>query len=176
MRQLATPLPEFNAADVGLPWNPAEVKGSVQILPCYLFTSTIFHAGDGFYFPNNNSNAVYHITAPADGSIEKAYFINDSIGWSITVRTPYILDGNNVFYDVLHTSGLVPNLDVGSIIHKGDSLAIKDKKILDPIGKWLVDIGFRNGHEQANASLPDWTGLGYFLTPAYLLKAATWRF
>jgi hypothetical protein len=129
----------------------------------------LFHAGDCFYFPSGNSNTKYHVVAPADGIIVHAYFINDSIGWEINVRTPFVVDEKTVYYDVVHTSGLVPGLKEGMYIHKGDKLAIKSKEYLDPANYWLVDIGFRNGHKQTNASLEGWTGLGYFSFTRLLL-------
>jgi hypothetical protein len=159
----ATPKREITAGDVGIPWDTSEINGLVNIMPCYLFTSTVFHAGDGFYFPSGNIDAVYHVVAPADGKIVNEVYINEFTGYEINIETPYVLDGKTVFYDVVHTSGLVPELSVGMYIHRGDYLAIKDKRIRgDPIGKWLVDIGFRNGKRQANASISEWTGLGYF--------------
>jgi hypothetical protein len=158
-----TPQPELTIADVGLPWNPIAVNGRVQIMPGYLFTSTMFHAGDGFYFPRGNSDTVYTVIAPADGVIVAATDLSDfGIGWEINVETPYLLDGKPVFYDVVHSSGLVDELRVGMEVHRGDPLVTKTNEFLDPAGLWLIDIGFRNGFRQANASIPEWTGLGYF--------------
>jgi hypothetical protein len=158
-----TPQPKLAIADVGLPWNPNEINGQVLIKPCYLFTATMFHAGDGFYFPRGNSDTVYTVVAPADGVIVAATDLSDlGIGWEINVKTPFLLDGKTVFYDVVHSSGLVDELDVGMEVHRGEPLVVKTKEFLDPAGLWLIDIGFRNGLRQANASVPEWTGLGYF--------------
>ena len=157
-----TPIPELTAADVGLPWNPDEIKGRVRILPCYLFTSTMFHAGDAFYFPAGNTATKYNVVAASDGIIEHARFINDAVGWDITVRTSYQLDGKSVYYDVVHTSGLTSGLREGMFVHRGENLAILTIEFVVFEGWWGVDIGFRNEKEQANATLPEWTGLGYF--------------
>jgi hypothetical protein len=158
-----TPQPELTVSDVGLPWDPNKVNGRVQIKPCYIFTSTKFHAGDGFYFPRGNSDTVYTVVAPADGVIVAATDLSElGIGWEINVETPYLLDGKPVFYDVVHSSGLVDNLRVGMEVHRGNPLVIKTNEFLDPAGLWLIDIGFRNGLKQANPSVPEWTGLGYF--------------
>jgi hypothetical protein len=159
-----TPKPRrvLTAADVGLPWNPADVPGRVAILPCYLFSASVFHAGDGFYFPSGDSDTKFQVVAPAEGLIVQANRTNDAIGWGIIVRTPFEVDGKTVYYDVAHTSGLVSGLRPGMYVCKGDPLAVKQKDKLDPVNWWLVDIGFRNGHVQANATLPDWTGMGYF--------------
>ena len=138
-------------------------------MPCYLFTSEVFHAGDAFYFPPGDSNTEYAVIAPADGKVVHANYINDSVGYDITVKTSFLLDGKPVFYDVVHTSGLYPGLVEGQAVHKGDNLAVKRNEHLDPIGQWIVDIGFRNGKEQANASVPEWTGLGYFSYTRLLL-------
>jgi hypothetical protein len=153
---------ELTPADVGLIFNPAEIRGTFMIIPCYMFSSDIFHAGDGVYFPSGDSSTKYNVVAPADGNIVRASRISDRIGYEINVQTPFTLDGQTVFYDVLHTSGLREGLRIGDTVHKGDVLAIKKMEHLDPGGNWLVDIGFRNGYKQANASLPDWIGLGYF--------------
>ena len=140
-----------------------------MIEPCYVFNSKVFHAGDMIYFPTGNKNTKYNVLAPADGVITIAEDLsNKGIGWSITVETPYSLDGKPVFYDLVHSSGLVPGLSQGMNIHRGDPLAIKDGKFVDPLGWWLIDLGFRNGLEAANASVSSgpgvtgWTGLGYF--------------
>jgi hypothetical protein len=158
----ATPQKELTAADVGLPWNPGEVNNKMKVKPCYVFTSNQFHAGDMIYFPNGNSNSKYNVIAIADGQIVNAVFLSDAIGWEINVMTPYLHDGKDVFYDVVHSAGLASGLEIGSYVHKGDNLAIKTNKTLDPQGLWQIDIGIRNGHRQANAGASDWKGLGYF--------------
>lgn len=159
-----TPIPELTVADVGLPWNPDEVKGRVRIMPCYLFTSTLFHAGDGFYFPPGNAEIKYNVVAPVGGKIIFAQLITEGIGWGIDVQTPYQLDGKVVYYHVVHSSGLAPGLKVGMSVNRGDVLAIKTKNNkLEYYNQWLIDIGFRTARNaHANASLPDWTGLNFF--------------
>jgi hypothetical protein len=128
-----------------------------------MFTTTKFHAGDGVFYPKGAADTHYTVYAPADGTIVVANYINESVGWEINVKTPYTVDGKPVVYDVVHSSGLVSGLTVGTFIHKGDKLAIKANEHLTPsVKEWLIDIGFRNGHKQANASIDDWTGLGYF--------------
>jgi hypothetical protein len=149
----------LNESLVGIIWD-LDLKG-IRLMPCYVFTPTIFHAGDIVYFPNGLANTTYNVKAPADGRIAHANYINSSVGFDIAVRTPYTFNGDIVFYDVIHTSGLVGGLRVGDYVKKGDNLAIKDGKIVDPAGWWLVDLAFRTGNEQANASLSGWTGLGY---------------
>jgi hypothetical protein len=158
-----TPMPELTAADVGLPLNPAEFSGKFIWKPCYVFNQGYFHAGDMIYFPTGDKNTNYNVIAPADGVIENAVYLGDSIGMEINVKTPFVLNGKTVFYDIVHDSRLAPGLHVGSIIHKGDVIAIRDITVkADPQGLWNLDIAFRNStNKQANINDPIWTGQGF---------------
>jgi hypothetical protein len=159
-RPTQTPLPELTEGDVGLIWNPSDINGPVIITPCYMFTSDRFHAGDQVDFPS--SQTAYSILAPTDGIIISAEKVNDSIGYEVNVQTPYILNGKTVYYDIVHSNGLVPGLHEGSEVRKGSPIVIKNGEMVAPQNKWLIDIAFRNSmNKQANASLDGWTGLGF---------------
>lgn len=165
-----TAFPELTIADVGLPIDP-NTTGLFKYIPCYVFTVTRFHAGDGIKFPN--SEKTYYIIAPIDGKIVSANFVNESVGYEINVETPYVINGKIVFYDLVHSSGLIENLRVGSVLKKGEPLAIMKNLYGVPSGDpdrgFLLDFALRSGsHKQANASLDGWTGLEYLPFSKYI--------
>jgi hypothetical protein len=83
----------LSVKDVDLP-----IKGVVgfEYKPCYVFTTDRFHAGDAIYMPDPAGS--YKIYAPMEGTIVFAQLLDDSIGWEINVMTPFMLNGEAVYY------------------------------------------------------------------------------
>ena len=150
--------------DVDLPIK--EVNG-LDYLPCYVFTETQFHAGDILILPD--PKAIYKVFAPIEGTIVTAQFLDDSIGWEIVVRTPFVLNGETVYYDILHSSGLADNLRVGASVRKGDQLAVITRPYRPMRGFSIIDFAIRRGsHKMAAPTHPSWTGTEYVSVLQYV--------
>ena len=165
-----TPIPPsptpriLSAKDVELPIK--DLKG-FEYKPCYVFTTSRFHAGDQIYMPDPGGS--YKVYAPIDGTIVAARLVDDTIGWEINVMTPFILNGETVYYDLVHVNGLADNIRVNAFLRKGEEIAIKNRPNADPQRRSMVDFAIRRGpHKQANAAAPDWTGTEYVSVLTFL--------
>ncbi|MBN2549262.1 MAG: hypothetical protein JXB15_08900 [Anaerolineales bacterium] len=155
-------LPTLTAADVGLPWDTTTTKPT--LLSCYLFTDTHFHAGDGIVYAYGNKGE-HIVLSPVNGVITEAGFVNDFTGWEITIETPFSRAGNQVYIDIVHSSGLVDGLGVGEMVTKGQPLA----KLIRPYGsgnqetpEYSIDIAARNGPKGANPKSSNFAPRSYF--------------
>lgn len=169
----ATPQRELTIEDVGLPIDTTQVT-YFKYKSCYLFTTTLFHAGDIINFTPKSPNS-YKILAPVDGEIISANLVTAQIGWEINVMTDFLYEGQRVFYDIVHTNGLVDGVSVGTKIKKGEVLAIiKQPYILDPGGFTGVDFALRNSsHKQANPNSSNWEGTEYIPFSIWVLDDLT---
>ena len=156
--------------DVGLPVKDVYF----EYIPCYVFTQDRFHAGDGIY--PSVAQAPHRVYAPMDGTVISAQLIPSvpglgwEIGFEINVRTPFVLDGETVYYDMVHISGLADGVKVGTFVRKGEQIAVMTRPYGDPRGYiYLIDLAFRRGtHKMAAPSNPNWTGTEYFSVLTYV--------
>lgn len=159
-------MPELTAEDVDPPIRPSTLQS--QYIPGYVLNTNtmMFHAGDG-WLQNISAEHPGIVYAPVSGKVVDAYFINNEIGWEITIKTQSSYEGKQVFYDVVHTDGLVDGLSTSSgqnWIEKGQPLAHIDKVQWTDGSQWwgLADIGFRTGPKGANATLSNFAPCSYF--------------
>jgi len=152
---------ELTAADVGLLHDPKAVSPTYLI--CHYFTNTMFHAGDGIVFDTHEGNTYYGL-APIEGKIIESVLVNQKVGYEITVETPYLYQGKRVYYDLVHSSGLVSGLSDGSWVNKGDPIVFINKSYGagGSIKELSLDIAIRNGPKGANSQRSNWQPYSYF--------------
>ncbi|MBL1172996.1 MAG: hypothetical protein D8M55_11215 [Chloroflexi bacterium] len=137
----ATPLSELTAADVGLPWD-TNTSAVVKHLPCYVNTDTRFHAGDGFYFTGVQNGEIIYVVAPITGRVVYAAYTNDFVGQNVIVETPYVFNGERVFYQIVHFNNLL--VSEGNWLVRGDKIGELVRGGIihgDPRGTLLLDFG-----------------------------------
>jgi hypothetical protein len=145
----ATPRRKLTAAEVGLPIGP-EVESFVYKL-CYVNTTTRFHAGDGVYYELGTSPAEYTVYAPIDGTVRETLRINDVVGWEIRVETPFVYEGQTVWYDLVHHDGPLPGITVGTYVERGEPIAkLFTARCAPGRCEKLVDYAIRNGPRGPN--------------------------
>ena len=116
-----TYIPELRAEDVGLPWNNNTLNGaSVSYKPCYVNTTTMFHAGDIWNFLNLKKDQVINIVAPMSGTVVYADYTSDAVGQNIIIQSDYSFNGEKVYYQIVHFSRL--SVSVGRKVERGDIL------------------------------------------------------
>lgn len=119
------------------------------------------------------SNVIYQVYAPIDGTITAANFVNDSVGWEINVKTPYELDGQVAYYDLVHTSGLANDVKIGTFLRKGEQIAFMSRPYSHP-REYILDFAIRRGaHKQANPNSSNWTGTEYVSVLQFVLDDLT---
>jgi hypothetical protein len=158
-RPTPTPLLDLTPGDVGLPFDPSLVRPALT--PCYLFTDQLFHAGDIIEF-SATEGPTFFALAPIEGKIIQNELVTAEIGYEITVETPYVYQGGRVYYDMVHSSGLVPGLNVGDWIERGEEIVVMDRHLGGPGEHIFLDLGIRNGPKGANPTLSNWQPYSYF--------------
>jgi hypothetical protein len=103
------------------------------------------------------------VLAPIEGKIIESGLVNESVGYEITVETPYLYQGKRVYYDLVHSSGLVSGLKNGDWVNKSEPIAILDRHYGGgELKDIFLDIGIRNAPKGANPKLDNWHPYSYF--------------
>jgi hypothetical protein len=80
-----------------------------------------------------------------------------------------LLNGEAVYYDLVHINGLAEGVRIGAFLQKGEQIAIKNRPNTDPLRRSMVDFAIRRGsHKQANATAANWIGTEYVSVLAFL--------
>lgn len=159
----ATPRPELTADVVGLPWDTNSIATDIPAVtykPCYVNTATRWHAGDGFIW-RLKSGQIIDVVSPVDGKvvyvIEDWVWKNQSSGGNIIVETPYVLNGETVYYHLRHSSTFDDDIQEGITLSKGQHIGtLRWDGPKDPGGYSLLDFMLLSGDLQINTPEDEW--------------------
>jgi hypothetical protein len=155
LKPTATPRPELTPADVGLPWDNGTVAAAgliVDYKPCYWDESeNKFHAGSVPMF--KSALAVLgriDVLAPLPGIVVFTDFQPNGYGQNIIVATPYSLNGEQIYYQIVHFHEMT--VQQGQEIKKGDVIGVLVQGLtpIDPAGNPILDMMLYHlprGHE-----------------------------
>jgi hypothetical protein len=140
--------PELSEDEVGLPWNPSSISSDipeVRYKPCYVNTSTRWHAGDVFMW-ELNSGQVIDVISPVSGKV--LYATIDKNGGNIIVQTPYQVDGQKVYYQLRHFSTINKDVKEGEFIEKAQRIGtLRWDGNKDPGGYSILDFMLYHGND-----------------------------
>lgn len=80
------------------------------------------------------------VIAPIEGRIVASNW-GDSYGQFLMVKTPYLLNGEPVYYHIVHFHKLEPSIRQGASIHRGDLIGqlVYGESPVDPGGNPIID-------------------------------------